>query len=58
MLTYRLATSHRVNKIHFNSRGTKFGVCDMTGKLFLYRFDANESALKPFQVRALIHQLH
>ncbi len=54
MVTYRLASNPRVNKIHFNSRGTKFGSCDMSGKLSLWRFDANEASLKPFQVRTLI----
>jgi hypothetical protein len=38
-----------MNRIHFNASGTKFGACDMEGNLALWRFDANEASLKPFQ---------
>jgi hypothetical protein len=51
MATYRLAPNPRVNRIHFNHRGTKFGAVDMSGKMTLWRFDANEASLKPFQVQ-------
>ncbi len=50
MVTYKSTSNPRVNKMHFNSRGTKFGSCDMSGKLSLWRFDANEASLRPFQV--------
>jgi len=49
MATYRLPPNPRVNRIHFNSKGTKFGACDMVGNLALWRFEANEASLQPFQ---------
>src|SRR5690554_2050659 len=49
MATYRLAPNPRVTRLHFNVRGTKFGASDANGKLSLWRFDANEASLLPFQ---------
>jgi hypothetical protein len=47
--TYRHAPAPRLNRIHFNTSGTKFAACDMEGKLAIWKFDANEASLKPFQ---------
>jgi len=49
MATYRGTPGPRISRIHFNPSGTKFGACDVDGYLALWRFDSNESSLKPFQ---------
>jgi len=50
MATYVLPPNARVTRIHFNHRGTKFGSADIAGKLSLWRFDASEASLKPYQI--------
>jgi len=38
----------RPAKLHFNSTGSKFGMCDMAGGLTLWRFDADDESQLPF----------
>jgi len=43
MYTYKLKSNARVSKIHFNRTGSKFGVCDVSGRVSLWRFEASET---------------
>lgn len=46
--TYRQPNNPRICRIHFNQNGTKFGACDNSGYVCLWRFASNEDFLRPY----------
>jgi len=46
---YRPAATSRIHRIKFSNTGTKFGACDHSGKVSLWRWSSQEESINPYR---------